>query len=459
VKYINEEDKNTFITQLGYSVVILSNLILLPIILIKFNDIDISIWLLLGTLTAFSSLIDFGFSPTLIRFVSYYWTGKNIVNGKSNTNNSDPDLFGLTKFMSTVNVVYLIIGIALFILLLFGSSILFWKILDGNTNINYYILTILIFNLRLVFYLFTVKYLAILQGVKLIFKAKKTELINSLMKYTIMLILIFLGFKLLVLVIVDFILTILLFLILKKKCESLISINLFKNFKFNLKIFHEFWRPTYQWGLMQVGSFFTNYSSNFIVSNVGSPKEISLYLIIVKILNFIKLLTTSPINSNLPIIFGVIADENIIKLKLLFFKQIQKALIINLILSFGFLTCGLYFLNIFGLNTDLISFDFIVIGVLMIFLESHHSMNAQVYMGSNKIPFVLPSILTGLVVITITMFLLLYFKLSIFYIFYVQFIVQLSFNNWYCVFKNLQLLNISFKHYVVLLFNLKKIYK
>ena len=459
MKSIKEEDKNTLITQLGYAVVILANLILLPIIIIKFNDLDTSIWLLLGTLTAFSSLIDFGFSPTLIRFVSYFWTGKNLASDTESTKNSEPDLSGLTKFMSTVNFVYLMIGTILFISLLISSIVLFWKILDVNIGLNYYLLAILIFNVRLVLYLFVVKYSAILQGVQLIFKVKKTEAINSLVKYAIMIILALLGFKLLVLILVDLILTVTLFLNLKKKCESLISFDLFNNRTFNLKIFREFWRPTHQWGLMQIGSFFTNYSSNFIVSNVGAPKEISLYLIILKILNFIKLLTTSPINSNLPIVFKEIADKNILGLRLFFFKQIQKALIINLILSTAFLAFGPYFLSMLGLNIDLLSFDFIVVAVSMIFLESHHSMNAQVYMGSNKIPFVLPSIITGLVVLTSAMLSLYYFKLSIFFIFYIQFIVQLSFNNWYCVYKNLQLLDISFTQYISFLLNPRKMEK
>ena len=89
-------------------------------------------------------------------------------------------------------------------------------------------------------------------------------------------------------------------------------------------------------------------------------------------------------------------------------------------------------------------------------LEYHHAVHAQVYMGSNHVPFLLPALFSGFLILGIGFSVVGTFGLI--GVVLTQFLVQLSINNWYPVYLDLKLLNWKFKDYAIDLISVPKIY-
>ena len=67
--------KDVFWSYLGFFINIANGLIILPFLLLYLSPQEIGLWYTFMSISAFVMLLDFGFSPTLIRNVSYVWGG------------------------------------------------------------------------------------------------------------------------------------------------------------------------------------------------------------------------------------------------------------------------------------------------------------------------------------------------------------------------------------------------
>lgn len=113
-------------------------------------------------------------------------------------------------------------------------------------------------------------------------------------------------------------------------------------------------------------------------------------------------------------------------------------------------------LYMIGTNKQIISGMIFVIMSISIILEYHHAVHAQVYMGTNHIPFLLPSLISGFLIIVIGYMAI--GKYGLLGLVLTQFFVQLSINNWYPVYLDLKLLNWKFKDYIIALISVPKLY-
>jgi hypothetical protein len=83
-------------------------------------------------------------------------------------------------------------------------------------------------------------------------------------------------------------------------------------------------------------------------------------------------------------------------------------------------------------------------------LELHHASHAQIYMGTNHVPFLLPSIITGLLILCGGY--LVVPRYGVMGLIMVQAISHLLINNWYPVYLNLKLLDWKLDKYFYDLF-------
>ena len=88
-------------------------------------------------------------------------------------------------------------------------------------------------------------------------------------------------------------------------------------------------------------------------------------------------------------------------------------------------------------------------------LEMHHGIHANIYVSTNHIPFLWPGLISGILIIILSLAVMDSFGLL--GIILVQFIVQLSFNNWFPVYLNLKLMNWGFIEYLINILKFKKI--
>ena len=73
-------NKDVVWSYLGFFLNIANGLIVLPFLLHYLSSKEIGLWYTFMSISAFVALLDFGFSPTLTRNVSYVWGGAKKLN-------------------------------------------------------------------------------------------------------------------------------------------------------------------------------------------------------------------------------------------------------------------------------------------------------------------------------------------------------------------------------------------
>jgi len=455
----------SIMTWASYFVKFGSSIFVLPLILISFPESEIAVWLVFLLILGISQLADTGFGPSVIRAASYYYSGsKNIPANITDYNNNQIEfinkinLDGLEKLLNTANTIYLFLSsTAVIFLLTFGRLIVENSInmTDKIDELNYAFYLIII---QSFFSVQVIKYNSFIQGVDQVAFLKGIETVIESFKLIFTLLVLTLGYGIFSIVLVGLIFRIFFFLFLKIYIKKWFLNNnkVFKSkFKFDKKIFYSIWPATWRQGLMFLGGYMINNGNSLIVSQIADPKLISGFLLTQRLIFFIRQISQAPLYSNLPRIFQKLAKKEFKNLKLYSSIGITRGLFIQSFLLIILILFGDQILLLFNVNTSLVPLSVMLIMSISITLELHHAFHAQIYMGSNHVPFLYPAIFSGISILLFGYFAV--ESMGLLGLVIVQFLVQLSFNNWYPVFLNLRLLNWRFIDYLNDIFNIKNL--
>jgi hypothetical protein len=109
--------------------------LLLPLVLARFSNAEVSAWLLFATLAGFQAVIDFGFGPTFSREIAYGFAGHSMIDRKHDYSDSEaphesgitPDWTAIASATTAMFWLYRrIAAVALVLLATFGSWAV-WK--------------------------------------------------------------------------------------------------------------------------------------------------------------------------------------------------------------------------------------------------------------------------------------------------------------------------------------------
>ena len=443
-------------TYLSYIVTFGSAVFVLPLVLLKFNAIEISIWFLFATIMRLAALADSGFGATLIRATSYFYSGakkipKNIeeFRKKEQKENSSINISGITTLVQTSNVFYLAISIFATIIVLAVGSFVVNNLISKSQNqdelwIAFYLLTVTVF-IRMQ----SVKWNSFLQGFDKVALQKQIETIFGSIRAIAFLVILFLNMHILQLVIADLFITLAIFISTKVKVNSLFlkwNISNTEKYKYDKEIMTSIFPSAWRFGAIQWGGYFINYGSSLIVSQLPDPKIIASFLVTQRIIFFARQLAQVPIYAKLPTIFHMMSKHQFKKLKEFTTQAIRIGLTILIVILIGIGIFGDLLLDIISVQTRLVSTGVFAIMAISIVLEYHHAVHAQIYMGSNHIPFLFPSLISGALILSIGFGVVETYGLM--GIVLTQFFVQLSINNWYPVYLNLRLLDWKFGDYL-----------
>lgn len=165
---------------------VIGNLLLFPVMLSTFSEVEVTLWLLILTTNSMILLVDFGFSPTFIRLVSYV-SGRDSY-AIQNQQYHKTVTFTLTEILSLVDKIYAVLGLLVVLISIVISYTLFDKVIDeieDSSSIEN-ALPFLMSSMGLVVY-FT-KNNVFLFGIREISTLKKAETIFSIINYSVMLI-------------------------------------------------------------------------------------------------------------------------------------------------------------------------------------------------------------------------------------------------------------------------------
>ncbi len=445
----------TIMTWANNMTVFAHGLIVTPLIVILLTKDQISVWFLLQTMVGLGLLADAGFGFTLSRAVTFFCAGVEKLPSTREEYNEKLENLGemnkekLASLLSTAYRVYLIINI-IFILVFTPLGIaVMWNVMSlAGHDISLWIaygLTIMGTFVSLQ----TIKWSSYMTGTRRVAELTRFRTVMGLVKIIGFTLVLFLKTGVLGLSAYVFLDTVFSNIYLRNKVKNWFKAHniLVKNILFfDKEIFRSLWTATWRIGLTTWGHYFTTYGTSLIVAQVNNTALIANFLFTQKILTFIQRIAEAPFSANVPIIYTYMARKNVSEAK----SEISKQLFLTILLMLS----GFLFIWFFGnaildlLNIDIrfVSGLIYFIFMLSVFLDSHATMQGTVYISTNHVPFLIPSLVSGALMVIFGFLVLPYYGLL--GLVTVKLLVGLGINNWYSTYLSLRLLNWNFLDYL-----------
>lgn len=417
------------------------SIVVLPLILKMLTAEEVGLWYVFLSISSLALLIDFGFSATLMRHISYAVSGASEIleEGVPHQIGEEPN-YPLVK-----SIVFAAKGIyrSLALIATLALSI-------GGTTYIVYVLNIHELDLILAWGLYALAsiitilssfWLPILKGSGAIKAANKVTIFSKL-TYLI-LAAIGLSFKGgLVLLTASYLLSIVMMWIWSqiefKRHLGPAYVQSHKDTSYHIKeVFVRIWPNSKRSGLVNVGAWLTTKGSTLISSYFLGLEVTGQFGVTVQLLTVVGNISSLLFNTYLPELASTRTRHDDKRFKQLFSRAILVQWILTFLGNFGIVFIIPFLLTWINVSTELLPQPWLLIMSVILFLEQNHSTFAILITLSNKVPFVPSSLISGISIISIS-FILVSMGYNIGSIILTQGIVQLAYNNWvwpYRVFK------------------------
>ena len=424
-----------FMTWLELLIKFGTGIVLLPLATIYLSQEELAYYLFIGTLLGMAYLSEGGLNKVILRSVSYF------INGLDFIPNSLDDLIEYKKITSpnykmlgsvvqTSLILYLLLGILAGLVLYFLGGLVADNIIQKQPS--YYIAKLSLLNISIysIIYIVQLRYIAFIQGINLLAKQKRIEVLFGLLRFILITLALITGygviavtFALLVSVLVSFTL----YRFMWYRVGPLDEINTYRVFRWSMlvQLYPAGWRQaTIAWGSYLIYS-----GTTLLVAQIENVHLISSYLLTLRIIFILNTLASAPAHSNYPEISKYVAKKNIDGYITILRRSVIIAIMIYLIGSIIIVQFANPLLKLLGAGTTIIDGKLLYFILFIYFLELNHTVQATFYTATNHIPFVFPALISGILIIGGGY--LVINEYGIWGALIVQFIIQLAFNNWY----------------------------
>lgn len=432
-----------------------------PLILAHYESIEQSFWYLIGTVIGFALLADSGFGSALVRAVSYYRAGESrIPRNREEFENreipvsTEPNYEKLRDLLSTTGSIYYILG-GISILLLLAGTILFRNLftLSGD-RIDFWIAYLLLIPLCYQMIL-TIRWSSFMSGLNFVAQEARVGALLELLKITAFIVLLSFHLSPMYLVIAMIVTSTARYIydrtfITRWFRTHNIEIRGYR--KFDKDIFRSLWAQTWRLAGIFWGNYMVEYGNSFLIAQLPDTRMMASYLFTTNILTWIRNFSRTPLYANIQNIYKLSAEKNFTEMKTKAAMYIFMGAVIMLSTCAFIGLAGNPLINFLD-NTGIMTTETRFIGpflflimVLSQFFDMHSEFHAGLYTSTNHIPFLIPALLSGIIVVTGGYLILPVYGLI--GIIMVRFIVQASFNYWYATSLSLKLLKWPFREYL-----------
>lgn len=407
---------------------------LLPIILNKLPSAELAIWYVFTSITALINLLDFGLQPTIMRNVSYIFSGarKLTKQGVIIHNEQLPIDYSLLKsLIKTVKRIYIIISIVIAVTMFFGGSMYLKSITNDLVNqgqiLNAWYIYIVSIVLNFYFYYYT----PLLTGCGKIAESNQTIVMSRLSFLVISAIGLFLGQGLMAVAVGNLIGSVVnritsYYYFYDKEIKAKL-----KNVKYkDINLLPILWDNAYKLGLVSVGAFLITKGNTLIASKFLDLEIVAQYGLSLQIVTILATASGIFFRTYIPKFNHNRMLGDIKNIKTDYSKSF---LIMNIVYFAGaiiILFLGNTMLKLVGSKTLLLPNMYLIIMLVIIYLETNHSNCATLITTKNEVPFVKPSLLSGVGILVLGLISVKYLNAGILGLILSQGFVQLSYNNW-----------------------------
>ena len=420
----------------GTAFMIGAGIILLPFILHKMPQETVGIWNIFQTITALVLLLDFGFRPTFARNISYIFSGVKTLQ-KEGVAHVDADAevdYGLLKgSLIAMRRFYRWMAIGVFALLATAGTAYFYYILQKYSGDRQDAMVAWVLLIAINCYnLYTFYYDALLTGKGYVKETQQINMFSQAVYICLAIGLIYAGFGLTAIVSAQLIATIIrrvatyrVFFTpeLRNKldgAEAQDANNVLRAITPNaIKI-----------GLTQLGAFLISRSAILIGSAYLTLDEIACYGITMQVMDVLARCAQVMYIAYTPRLAQCRAANDLHQLKLYYTWCVLAYVGIFAVGGIVWIFLGDWALRLIGSQTFFVPTNLLILALVIGFLEHNHALAAGFIMADNKIPFFIPSLVSGAATIVLLWLFLGPMHLGIIGMILAPGVAQLAYQNW-----------------------------
>lgn len=420
----------------GTAFMIGAGVLLLPFILNKMPDETVGVWNIFQTITALVLLLDFGFKPTFARNISYIFSGVKSLqkDGVEHTDSNANVDYGLLKgSLAAMRRFYQWVALAVFGLLLTAGTVYFYYILQkySGDRMDAFIAWLLLIAINC-YNLYTFYYDALLTGKGYVKQSQQINMLGQVVYIGLAIVLIYAGFGLTAIVGSQFVSTIIRRYLtykvfftaqLKEKlanAQAQEPKNILKAITPNaIKI-----------GLTNLGGFCVNKSAILIGSAFLTLEQIACYGITIQVMDILARCASVFYQSYTPKLAQCRAENNLPQLKRYYLLCTGSLWAVFIIGGIAWIFLGEWALAFMNSQTHFVPIGMLCVMLLISALEHNHAVSAGFIMADNKIPFFIPSLLSGGATVILLFVFLYIFDLGIWGLILAPGLAQLAYQNW-----------------------------
>ena len=376
--------------------------ILLPFILNTFPQEMVAIWTIFTTIMALTGLLDFGFGPSFARNVSYVVTGVTELKSTGHqiviSENNEID-YGLFKgLINAMRWFYSRLAVLLFIILAtFGTYYIYTVLQTYTSNHSEVYIAWIILCLINTYSIYTQYYDSLLSGKGLIKRSKQIQVLGQGLYLLVAIVMILLHFNLIAIVSAQSLSIVL---------RRILSYNTIYTLEFKKALHNaiakarkDFIKPilpnAVKLGITAIGAFLVTRSAILIGALYLSLNDIASYGITIQIIVIIAGIAGVYFYTYLPQIAQYRITNNISAIRKIYLRSCGMMLLTFIVCGMALLFLGNWALELIHSKTPLLPQSFIVVALLVYFLEVNHGFAGNILVTKNEVPFFKAALFAG----------------------------------------------------------------
>ena len=420
----------------GTAFMIGAGVILLPFILHKMPQETVGIWNIFQTITFLVLLLDFGFRPSFARNISYIFSGVKTLQ-KEGVAHADSDSevdYGLLKgTLIAMQRFYRYIAIGVFgLLATVGTAYLYYILRKYNGDHQDAMIAWLLLIAINCYNLYTFYYDALLTGKGYIKRSQQINMIGQAIYIALAIGLIYAGFGLTAIVGSQLISTVIRRVMmyrvfytpeLKAHLETAVPNE-------PKEILSAITPNAIKVGLTQLGGFLVNKASMLIAPVFVSLELVACFGITVQVMDILARCATVFYQSYTPKLAQCRAEKDLNGLKRFYILCTGSLVAVYIVGGIVWVFCGPWALDLIGSQTQFVPTAMLCVMLVISLLEQNHATSAGFIMADNKIPFFIPSLLSGAATIILLWIFLSPLQMGLWGMILAPGIAQLAYQNW-----------------------------
>ena len=413
-----------------------AGVLLLPFILSKMSAETVGIWNIFQTITALVALLDFGFRPSFARNISYIFSGvKQLqVNGVASIDGNEQVDYSLLKgTLRAMQQFYRWIAIIVFVLLATLGTVYFYYILQkysGNHQ-DAMIAWILLIAINC-YNLYTLYYDALLLGKGYVKRSQQISIVAQIIYLGVAIGLIYAGCGLTAIVGAQLIATVIRRVLsyrtfftdtLKQRLNNVESQDI-------KPILQAIYPNAVKVGLTYLGGFLINKSAVLMGSAFLTLEQVACYGITLQVMDVLARCGSVVYQSFTPKLAQCRAEKNLVQLKQYYIYSILSNLVMYVVGCIVWCIAGNWALGLIESETQFLPTLLLSVMLVVSFLEHNHAISAGFIMADNKIPFFIPSLVSGAATVVLLWLFLSPLQIGLWGMVLAPGIAQLAYQNW-----------------------------